>query len=856
MPISVSFARTTYAASSDPPATSYHANVNTPITDYEIVDDSSYWSGEGGGETSSASIRHAQVSGFVVMVNGVELTNVKAPITVSRSIWKKFQDWSFSVQTDPSAGRVVPWAGNSPFVKGPNPYCDQRIDIGIRYRVYVSGTPVTRIRWLIRNGIADPSGYSFTDGPDGAYETISGFDAAARYDRVPVTCVVNQGTGKTRKEVVEHYMDLAGADGYFGTDDLGVVNQEIQVVDASAIDVAQQILDPVGYRITFGTDGKWRIVNTEVDLEPATGYPVTPRMLSRSDLVGRGLGEPVSCVKIEGEELVKEESEEEEYQIACSIVEQTSETIDDLVIPGYDIQSSSDGSISSGPSDVVIADQTIRRVVTKTKSCNGVVMWVDTQVFEWFRREGTRYDIVTDGSYNVTLGYRQTNVEKGAVAGDGARAIRTGLTWGMVSRTILANVWEKGTISDYGSTEHPIDMPQIRVDQYIHPDVKPSGVSSVYSTLLNPAVDMRVTGRRNLTEIRWRLGLITTEQRDSIFADLDAGGDDWVSPFENSAPGSGYLRRSITYSFEAERIGSGIRAESAAKVRVPDVGDTYPASASTPVYADNTGSPDSWPVPEGLLLTGVTIVDKDPVSYMDSTVLLSAESNYAYTLPPPGSGAYVFSDGRASSSQDSGLYKLQTNEVSYSIGETSVTVTSTLTNEETGSSRTTIETGQGAEALERLPWYEPVDVSSTEDDDGEETGEDPLADEDQCFFGSRRNGSFRTFEVEICNDAIEDCIGENKISLTLDQVETAEEAEEAAKRIIRENSRVGLTLPILGLNPLILEGMVCEPRWPPRGLEGINFRVDSVTWNYSGTGAVPSTTASVSMVPTIARNMS
>lgn len=851
MPISVSFARTTYAASSDPPATSYHANVNTPITDYEIVDDSSYWSGEGGGETSSASIRHAQVSGFVVMVNGVELTNVKAPITVSRSIWKKFQDWSFSVQTDPSAGRVVPWAGNSPFVKGPNPYCDQRIDIGIRYRVYVSGTPVTRIRWLIRNGIADPSGYSFTDGPDGAYETISGFDAAARYDRVPVTCVVNQGAGKTRKEIVEHYMDLAGADGYFGTDDLGVVNQEIQVVDASAIDVAQQILDPVGYRITFGTDGKWRIVNTEVDLEPATGYPVTPRMLSRSDLVGRGLGEPVSCVKVEGEELVKEESEEEEYPIACSIVEQTSETIDDLVIPGYDIQSSSDGSISSGPDEVTIPDQTLRRVITKTKSCNGVVMWRDTQVFEWFSQEGPRYNIVTDGSYNVTLGYRQTKVEKGASAGDSARAIRTSTRWGMVSRTILINCWEKGTAQDYGYTEAPVDMPGF-VDHAVDQEVAPGG--QLYG-LVRTFAGMRVTGRKNLIEIRWRLGLITTEQRDSIVADLDAGVNDWVSPFENSAPGSGYLRRSITYTFEAERIG-GIRSESAAKTRIPGGEDNYPASSSTPVYSDSVGSPSSWTTGHRLLLASVSVVDKDPVSYMDPTVLVSTERSYDYTFPPPGPGAYVFSDGRSSSESKTGLYKVQTNEVSYSIGETSVTVTSTLTNEETGSSRTTIETGQGAEALERLPWYEPVDVSSTEDDDGEETGEDPLADEGQCFFGSRRDGNFRTFEVEICNDAIEDCIGENKISLTLDQIETAEEAEEAAKRVIRENSRIGLTLPILGLNPLILEGMVCEPRWPPRELEGINFRVDSVTWNYSGTGAVPSTTASVSMVPTIARNMS
>src|SRR5690606_11833020 len=142
------------------------------------------------------------------------------------------------------------------------------------------------------------------------------------------------------------------------------------------------------------------------------------------------------------------------------------------------------------------------------------------------------------------------------------------------------------------------------------------------------------------------------------------------------------------------------------KVRKTDLGDVYPATSSTPVYGDLAGSPDSWG--ESMLLTSVTITDANAVSYMNPTVTDKLERTYLYGYPPPGGGSNVFADGRASSYTETGLFYAQSVDTSYNILETSVTSTVVTTDEETGSTKTEIATGQNAEALDRLPWYEPV----------------------------------------------------------------------------------------------------------------------------------------------------
>lgn len=852
MPISTPLASGSFSYGSDLSAGDYLTG--EPVeSGYSVASDSTYFGGTFSG--TGPHIRPEQVSGFVVTVDGAEVSGLAGPISVRRSVSNKFQSWSFSVRKDPNAGRAVPWAGNNPFEHGMNPFCNKSINIGIRYR----NGGQDRIRWLIVNGIADPQGCSVSDNAEGAIETISGFDAAARYDQIPISCVIQQGSDITVKEAVEHLMSMTGASGSFGSDSLGRINREISFVDASAIDACQQILDPFGYRLVFDVYGRWSVKTTEPDLGGGAAQTVNTHMLDSSGVLVSGKGEPISCVRISGEEFTPDPNEpgEDGPEFSCVISEV--ETVEEGLwpVPKIDSQSTLDGSITPYSAATEI-EGVISRTVTRTKTCNGTLMWRETKYYSWYLRESSRYEITVDSDGAITSrAYTSAYVIDGTLDGNEPAIHSPAPEFGLVSIEVFENIWADNNFSgrySYPSAENQADLERL--------GFVVSGSTSAITFLDSTDIGSfkygdgykSAYGRKNKAEILYLTGRISKEERDAI----QAAPASPESAFAGSGnPGSGYLVATISVRFDRSILGGQIRPEVATSER--GVAGVVYSPGIHEVYGDGSGYEPALSVSGvGLWMSSYSIVKNVCQSYYDPSMVSSVEASGSYGYPHPASGSiFVFTNGYAAEYGQTGLWPTTTVTSLYTTSETSTSISTTTVEEETGRSKTTTSTGGPGATLERLPWHEPISVAdaTADTEDGNDPAAEPLAnDEEQCFIGERREGSFGRFEAEVCNDDLVDCIGERWVVLTLDGVSTLEEAEDAALRILREASRVSVSLSLWGLNPTVLEGGVIEPVWPPRGLSGRRFRVDSVAWDYGSHREMPTTKIEASMVPDVTVN--
>lgn len=342
--------------------------------------------GDGSVDASGIEAMHGasgsgkQEAGLIVYVGGlpVPMSNLLS-VEVDRSIDRPRQTWMFAVIWKSPTG----FFGNPLSLLAPS-LGNQRVDI---FGVYRVSDGSTRKYPLISNGLVSESVCSI--GPDGWRETFNGFDSSYRVGRVPVTLIVPAGSGMTRAQLVQKIFTAAG-ETMFMLGASGVVNKEVQLVDADPVSVAQDMLGTENRYPSWDVNGFLR----DVQVAPYSGEILEFELLERDILRDTEAdlttpGDVITSITLTSTKQVTKSPNQ-----ACARKVTTTEQVTySLYGPktSLKIQNSACALNASGESPAVERYIPVQRVVSTTEEVCGTLVVESTMTYSYRRQEAARY---------------------------------------------------------------------------------------------------------------------------------------------------------------------------------------------------------------------------------------------------------------------------------------------------------------------------------------------------------------------------------------------------------------------------------------------------------------------------------
>lgn len=353
-------------------------------------------------------------------------------VEVDRDLDSPIQSWNFTVDLPNSDGRfgdplklVAPALGLS------------RIDIAGVYRDR-SGKLYNYP--LITNGICTSSKRAIQRGSFGHRETFFGGDTGARRDRQLVTKIFPAGSGLFRRDIVHQIFELAG-ESMFALQAGGVVNKEVQLVDASPISVAQDILGVENRRLGWDRHGFLR----DVQVAPWAGQAVAETI----DGWGRLLGATEVDLETPGDVITSEvltsnrQVTKDENKACARTVKTSSVETKAIYAPktATQVQASGCTLSSSGftqPDGKLIP---VTRVVTTLEYVCGTLVAETIETYAYKRIESARYQYSTaDGAFICLPG---VYLDADGTEGGQERAFREPReSWRLVSRVVTRHFYD------------------------------------------------------------------------------------------------------------------------------------------------------------------------------------------------------------------------------------------------------------------------------------------------------------------------------------------------------------------------------------------------------------------------------
>lgn len=328
------------------------------------------------------------ICGIEVYIGGrlVPLDKMLGPWSVKLTIeaGQNLQEWSFSTVLEGGIGIF-----GSPYESLGCAFGSQSVDI---VGVYLTDTGPARYP-LISGGIGDSTSRvgSMTEG---YYETHQGTCALGRFDGIPVTLIVPEGSGEQRDQIIMEAFNLVGRPITFGLSGMHVVHKELQFVDAMPIAVAQDLADVESRRVVMNPRGE--LVNPLATAR--FGYQVAARFEERH-LVAASSHTSIDheavitdVTLVSSQTIVQPAGTPDSGRHSSPPIE--SKIYGPLAIGNAAYVQNPDGTLAAltGGGDILQEDALKLRTVTQTESQYGVVVRQITYAELWKWRQAARYE--------------------------------------------------------------------------------------------------------------------------------------------------------------------------------------------------------------------------------------------------------------------------------------------------------------------------------------------------------------------------------------------------------------------------------------------------------------------------------